>query len=63
VERKSFADMHSSVAQTLEVVGEWRTMLIVRDAFFGVTRFDLFQQRLDIARNILNQRLTRLVDE
>ena len=55
--------MHSSVAQTLEVVGEWWTMLIVRDAFFGVTRFDQFQQRLDIARNILNQRLTRLVDE
>jgi DNA-binding HxlR family transcriptional regulator len=63
VERKSFAGMHCSVAQCLEVVGEWWSMLIVRDAFLGVTRFDDFQQRLGIARNILNQRLTRLVEE
>lgn len=63
VERKSFADMHCSVAQCLEVVGEWWSMLIVRDAFLGVTRFDDFQERLGIARNILKQRLTRLVEE
>ena len=63
VERKSFADMHCSVAQCLEVVGEWWTMLIIRDSFLGVTRFDDFQERLGIARNILNQRLTRLVEE
>lgn len=63
VERKSFAGMHCSVAQCLEVVGEWWSLLIIRDAFLGVTRFDEFQDRLGIARNILNQRLTRLVDE
>lgn len=63
VERKSFADMHCSVAQCVEVVGEWWSMLIIRDAFLGVTRFDEFQERLGIARNILNQRLTRLVEE
>ena len=63
VERKSFADMHCSVAQCLEVVGEWWSMLIVRDAFLGVTRFDSFQERLGISRNVLNQRLTKLVDE
>jgi DNA-binding HxlR family transcriptional regulator len=63
VERKSFADMHCSVAQCLEIVGEWWSMLIMRDAFLGVTRFDQFQERLGISRNILNQRLTRLVDE
>jgi DNA-binding HxlR family transcriptional regulator len=63
VERKSFADMHCSVAQCLEVVGEWWTMLIIRDAFLGVTRFDEFQERLGVARNILSQRLTRLVDQ
>ncbi|MDE2282208.1 MAG: helix-turn-helix transcriptional regulator [Actinomycetales bacterium] len=63
MERKSFADMHCSVAQCLEVVGEWWSMLIVRDAFLGVTRFDRFQERLGISRNILNQRLARLVDE
>ena len=63
MERKSFAGMHCSVAQCLEVVGEWWSMLIIRDAFLGVTRFDDFQERLGIARNILNQRLTRLVEE
>jgi DNA-binding HxlR family transcriptional regulator len=62
VERKSFADMHCSVAQCLEVVGEWWSMLIVRDVFLGVTRFDDFQERLGISRNILNQRLTHLVE-
>lgn len=53
--------MRCSVAQCLEVVGEWWTMLIVRDAFFGVTRFDDFQERLGIARNVLTQRLDHLV--
>jgi DNA-binding HxlR family transcriptional regulator len=63
VERKSFADMHCSVAQCLEVVGDWWTMLIVRDVFLGVRRFDQLQERLGISRNILNQRLTGLVDQ
>jgi DNA-binding HxlR family transcriptional regulator len=62
VERKSFSEMDCSVAQCLEVVGEWWTMLIVRDAFLGVTRFDVFQERLGIARNVLQLRLTRLVE-
>lgn len=54
--------MNCSVAQTLEVVGEWWSMLIVRDAFLGVRRFDQFQRRLGISRNILQQRLNRLVE-
>ncbi len=54
--------MHCSVAQCLEVVGEWWSMLIVRDVFLGVTRFDDFQERLGISRNILNLRLSRLVE-
>jgi DNA-binding HxlR family transcriptional regulator len=62
VERKSFAGMNCSVAQCLEVVGEWWSMLIIRDAFLGVTRFDEFQDRLGISRNILNQRLNHLVE-
>ena len=62
MQRKSFAEMDCSVAQCLEVVGEWWSMLIVRDAFLGVTRFEVFQRRLGIARNILQQRLTTLVD-
>jgi len=61
MERKSFSEMDCSVAQCLEIVGEWWTMLIVRDAFLGVTRFDVFQQRLGIARNVLQLRLERLV--
>jgi DNA-binding HxlR family transcriptional regulator len=62
VERKSFSEMHCSVAQCLEVVGEWWSLLIVRDAFLGVTRFDDFQERLGISRNVLNQRLAGLVE-
>ena len=54
--------MNCSVAQCLEVVGEWWSMLIIRDAFLGVTRFDEFQERLGISRNILNQRLNHLVE-
>ena len=62
MERKSFAEMDCSVAQCLEVIGEWWSMLIVRDAFLGVSRFDDFQRRLGISRNILQQRLGRLVE-
>jgi DNA-binding HxlR family transcriptional regulator len=52
-----------SVARTLEIVGERWTLLIVRDAFFGVRRFDDFQRSLGIARNVLQGRLERLVEE
>ena len=62
MERKSFASMDCSVAQCLEVIGEWWSMLIVRDAFLGVTRFDDFLERLGISRNILVQRLNSLVE-
>lgn len=60
--RTSFADMQCSVARTLEVVGEWWTMLVIREAFNGVRRFDDFQSRLGIARNVLAARLQSLVD-
>jgi DNA-binding HxlR family transcriptional regulator len=63
MQRVSFRDMNCSVAQALEVVGEWWSLLVVRDALFGVTRFDEFQRRLGISRNVLNDRLTRLVAE
>lgn len=62
VKRTSFAEMQCSVAQALEVVGEWWTPLILRDAFFGVTRFEEWQGRLGIARNVLAARLDGLVD-
>jgi len=63
VRRTSFADMPCAIARTLEVVGEWWSLLIVRDAFLGVTRFDDWQRRLGIARNVLAARLDRLVEE
>ncbi len=62
MQRTSFETMNCSVAQCLEVVGEWWSMLIVRDAFLGVRRFDDFQSRLGISRNILTTRLTSLVE-
>jgi DNA-binding HxlR family transcriptional regulator len=62
MQRTTFGDMNCSVAQCLDVVGEWWSLLILRDAFLGVSRFDHFQARLGIARNILTQRLNRLVD-
>lgn len=55
--------MNCSIAQCLEAVGEWWSLLIIRDALLGVSRFDDFQARLGISRNILNQRLTHLVAE
>lgn len=51
-----------SVARTLELVGERWTLLILRDAFLGVRRFGAFADRLGIARNVLQDRLGRLVD-
>ena len=54
--------MDCSVAQCLEVVGEWWSMLVIRDAFLGITRFDEFQRRLGISRNILRDRLGKLVE-
>jgi DNA-binding HxlR family transcriptional regulator len=59
--RKRFTDMNCGIAQTLEVLGDWWTLLIVRDAFFGVRRFSDFQANLGIARNILAARLRQLV--
>jgi DNA-binding HxlR family transcriptional regulator len=51
-----------SVARTLEVVGERWTWLIIRDAFLGMTKFAEFQASLGIARNVLTDRLSRLVE-
>jgi DNA-binding HxlR family transcriptional regulator len=60
--RKRFADMNCGIAQALEALGDWWTLLIVRDAFFGVRRFSDFEANLGIAKNILANRLQRLVD-
>ncbi len=60
---KSLAHMNCSLAQTLEVVGERWTLMILRDAFFGAKRFGQFQKSLGISKNILTSRLNRLVEE
>ena len=54
--------MDCSIAQALDVVGEWWTLLVLRDAFQGVRRFDDLQRDLGIARNVLTDRLRTLVD-
>ena len=59
---KSFGEMQCAVARSLERVGEWWSILILRDAFQGLTRFGQFQESLDIAPNILTRRLNALVE-
>lgn len=59
--RKSLAHLECSVANTVEVVNDSWTVLILRDAFLGVRRFDQFVESLGIARNTLTDRLEKLV--
>ncbi|MCL6708147.1 helix-turn-helix transcriptional regulator [Pseudomonas sp. R2.Fl] len=51
------------IARTLQVVGDWWSLLIVRDAFNGRRRFSEFQKNLGLAKNILSVRLRKLVEE
>lgn len=60
--RKRFDDSNCSVARALNEVGDWWSLLIVLQAMYGTRRFVDFQQELGIARNILCDRLARLVD-
>lgn len=60
---RTYSDQDCSVARALEIVGERWTILILRDAFLGVRRFDDFQRSLGVARNVLHTRLRRLVAE
>jgi DNA-binding HxlR family transcriptional regulator len=62
VKKVSFAEMDCSIAQALEIIGEWWTLLILRDAFLGVTRFEHFASNLGISRNVLTARLDTLVE-
>jgi DNA-binding HxlR family transcriptional regulator len=62
MQRKSFGDLPCPIARSLERVGEWWSILILRDAFHGMTRFDQFQKSLGIAPNMLTRRLNGLVE-
>lgn len=57
-----YAGQDCSLAKALEIVGERWSLLLVRDAFLGVTRFSDFRRRLGISRAVLTQRLGSLVD-
>jgi DNA-binding HxlR family transcriptional regulator len=59
--RRRFNKMNCTVAQALDQIGDWWTLLIVREAVYGLTSFSAFQQNLGIARNILTGRLNHLV--
>src|SRR5256714_7319538 len=62
MQRKSFGTMQCPIARSLQRVGEWWSILILRDALHGLTRFDEFQKGLGIAPNMLTRRLNGLVE-
>ncbi len=62
MQRKSFGSMPCPIARSLERVGKWWSMLILRDALHGMTRFDEFQKSLGIAPNMLTRRLDALLE-
>ena len=62
MQRSSFSEMPCSVAKTLDIIGEWWTLLILRDVFYGVRRFEGLRTHLGISRKVLTNRLARLID-
>src|SRR6202043_2539856 len=62
MQRKSFDKMPCPIARSLERVGEWWSMLVMRDVLHGLRRFDEFQKSLGIAPNMLTRRLNALVE-
>src|ERR687888_193438 len=61
--KRDYEGQNCSIARALEIVGERWTLLIIRDCFLGLRRFEELQQSLGIARNVLTDRLNRLVEE
>jgi DNA-binding HxlR family transcriptional regulator len=61
--RTSFEKAECPVARSLDVIGDWWSLLIIRDAFLGARRFGEFQKSLGLAKNILTVRLRALVDD
>src|SRR2546428_11620336 len=60
---RDYEGQNCSIARALEIVGERWTLLIIRDLLLGLHRFDQLQESLGIARNVLTDRLNRLVEE
>lgn len=63
MERTSFKEFPCPAARALESVGDWWSILILRDAFQGIARFDEFEKSLGIAPNMLTRRLKHLVTQ
>lgn len=61
-QRTHLGDADCSIAQALDVVGDWWTLLVVRDAARGVHRFEEFQRELGVSRKVLTERLKLLVE-
>jgi DNA-binding HxlR family transcriptional regulator len=61
--RTRFDDWDCSIARTVDILGDWWTPMVIRSAFLGARRFEQFQLGLGIPRNVLTERLNRLVDE
>ena len=57
---RKYDPLNRSIAQVLELIGEGWSMLIIREAYLGTRRFEVFQNQLGIARNILTARLIKL---
>ncbi|MEC3974137.1 winged helix-turn-helix transcriptional regulator [Amycolatopsis sp. H20-H5] len=62
MKRTPFAQWPCSIARTVDLLGDWWTPLVLRDAFYGIKRFDEFQRSLGIGRNVLTDRLRALVE-
>ncbi len=62
VKRTSFEKAECPIARSLDVLGDWWSLLIIRDALLGIRRFGEFQKSIGLARNILTVRLRALVD-
>ena len=63
VKRTSLEGDGCPIARSLDAIGDWWSMLIIRDALLGTSRFSEFQKRLGLAKNILSVRLRTLVDQ
>ena len=63
VKRTSFEKAECPIARSLDAIGDWWSLLIIRDAMMGLRRFSEFQKSLGCARNILTVRLRTLVDQ
>jgi DNA-binding HxlR family transcriptional regulator len=63
VKRTSFETAECPVARSLDALGDWWSLLIIRDAFLGIRRFSEFQKNIGLAKNILTVRLRMLVDQ